>query len=133
MRTTSQQAGDGVERLVAERLAAEGWRVLARNVHIGRGEIDIVAVDLGPPARLVFVEVRWRRSRDFGLPEDTFDRRKRGRLWSAVSRLLEAGRLPDGSPLPRLPIGIDLIVVEPPTHGGDGTPRVRHHRDVLTG
>src|SRR5450755_4901471 len=59
-RTTRQEAGDAAEVLVAERLAALGWTILARNVHAGRSELDIVAVDPGPPARLVVVEVRWR-------------------------------------------------------------------------
>ncbi len=122
-----------MEQLVAERLMAGGWPLLGRNVRVGRGELDIVAIDPGPPARLVFVEVRWRRSRDFGLVEETFDGRKRARLWAAVMGLMEAGSLPNGTPLPRLPISIDLVVVEPPSRGGDGTPRVRHHRDVLTG
>jgi Holliday junction resolvase-like predicted endonuclease len=65
-RTDQQEAGDAAESLVAERLAARGWSILARNVHFGRSELDIVATDPGPPARLVVVEVRWRRSREFG-------------------------------------------------------------------
>lgn len=127
-RTDRQKAGDAAECLVAERLAARGWRILARNVHAGRSELDIVAVDPGPPARLVVVEVRWRRSREFGLPEETFDHRKRAHLRAGVARLLERGQLPDGSDLPRIPISLDLAVVEP---GPGGAPRVRLYRDAL--
>jgi len=54
-RTDRQKAGDAAECLVAERLSARGWLILARNVHAGRSELDIVAVDPGPPARLVVV------------------------------------------------------------------------------
>jgi Holliday junction resolvase-like predicted endonuclease len=32
-RTDRQKAGDAAECLVAERLAARGWLILARNVH----------------------------------------------------------------------------------------------------
>jgi Holliday junction resolvase-like predicted endonuclease len=129
-RTDRQKAGDAAETLVAERLTARGWRILARNVHAGRSELDIVAVDPGPPARLVVVEVRWRRSREFGLPEETFDYRKRAHLRVGVARLLERGQLPDGAELPRLPISLDLAVVEP----GEGVaPRVRLYRDALAG
>ena len=117
--------------LVASWLGESGWTVLARNVHVGRHELDLVAVDPGPPAALVVVEVRWRRSRDFGLPEETFDGRKRRHLRAAVGRLLEDG-LPDGTPPPNLPIRVDLVVVEPPT-GPDKRPRMRHHRDALGG
>lgn len=123
MRTEQQRAGEAAERQAAEKLASEGWRILARNVHAGRSELDIVAVDPGPPARLVIVEVRWRRSRAFGLPEESFDDRKRAHLRRGLARLLEEGRLPDGRALPRLPIAVDLIVVEP-----NG---LRHHRDAL--
>ncbi|MGD0249096.1 MAG: YraN family protein [Candidatus Limnocylindrales bacterium] len=129
-RTTRQLAGDAAERLVAECLTARGWRVLARNVHAGRSELDLVAVDPGPPARLVVVEVRWRRSREFGLPEETLDYRKRAQLRLGIARLLDAGHLPDGSALPRLPIALDLAVVEP---GPGGTPAARLYRDALGG
>ena len=127
-RTSQQVAGDAAEALVADRLTARGWRVLGRNVHVGRSELDIVAVDPGPPARLVIVEVRWRRSRSFGLPEETLDYRKRAHLRAGVGRLLEAGRLPGGAELPRLPVALDLAVVEPGVQG----PAVRLHRAALS-
>lgn len=127
-RTDNQHAGDAAERLVAERLEERGWQILARNVHCGRSELDIVATDPGPPARLVVVEVRWRRSRMFGLPEETFDYRKRAHLTAGIGRLLEAGRLPSGVELPRLPLALDLAVVEP---GPAGRPIVRLYRNAL--
>ncbi|HEX8940973.1 MAG TPA: YraN family protein [Candidatus Limnocylindrales bacterium] len=126
------ERGRWAEELVAARLVAAGWQVLGRGVHAGRSELDLVAVDPGPPRRLVVVEVRCRSSRAFGLPEETLDARKQAFLRRGVARLLEAGRLPDGHPLPRLPIGLDLVVVEPSRRGG-GEPKVRHHRDVLGG
>jgi len=123
-RTTAQQAGDAAETLVATRLAEAGWTVLARNVHVGRHELDLVAIDPGPPAALVVVEVRWRAGREFGLPEETVDHRKRARVRSAAYGLLDRGSLPDGEPVPRLPLRFDLVVVEP-----EG--RVRHHRHAM--
>ena len=130
VRTPQQSAGDEAERAVADRLAASGWRVLGRHVHVGRGELDLVLVDPGPPSMLVVVEVRWRRDRGFGLPEETFDWRKRAHLRRAVGRLIAAGTLPDGSPLPALPVRVDLVAVEPPLRAGD-PPRFRHHRAAL--
>src|SRR3972149_1307137 len=50
VRTGSQLAGDAAERLVAERLRAAGWTILGLNVHVGRAELDIVAIDPAPPA-----------------------------------------------------------------------------------
>src|SRR4051794_41688312 len=123
-RTAAQQSGDAAETLVADRLTEAGWTVLARNVHIGRHEIDLVAVDPGPPASLVVIEVRWRTGRQFGLAEETVDHRKRVRVRAAAFGLLERGTLPDGSPVPRLPLRFDLVAVEP---GG----RLRHHRHAM--
>jgi putative endonuclease len=131
-RTPAQHSGDAAEGLVAERLVAQGWTILARNLHVGRHELDIVAIDPGPPATLVAVEVRWRASRAFGVPEETFDWRKRRRMRDAAFGLLDRGRLPDGDPLPRLPLRFDLVLVEPALEAG-GEPRIRHHRNVLGG
>jgi putative endonuclease len=122
MRTALQDSGDAAESLVASRLAEAGWRILARNVRVGRGELDIVGIDPGPPPQLVIVEVRWRRRRDFGLADESLDYRKRAHLRTAIGRLLADG-LPGGGVLPSLAIRVDLVVVEP----GD---RIRHHRHV---
>jgi len=121
MRTLAQRAGDAAEARVAAHLTSLGWQVLGRQIRVGRAEIDLLAVDPGPPAALVVVEVRWRARRDFGLAEETVDGRKRARLHRAAFALRDAGRQPGGKPLPVLPLRFDLIVVEP---GG----RLRHHR-----
>jgi putative endonuclease len=121
-RTAAQRLGDDAEALVAERLADQGWTILARNSHVGRHELDLVAVDPGPPARLVIVEVRLRSTRAFGLAEETVDFRKRRHIRDAAWRMIAAGALPDGRPLPQLPARFDIIVVEP------DPPRLRHHR-----
>lgn len=124
MRTDAQQFGDAAEQLVADRLVAAGWFILGRNVRVGRHELDLIAIDPGPPSALVAVEVRWRSDRAFGLPEETVDARKRIRVRAAAYGLLERGVLPDGSSLPHLPLRFDLVVVEP----GD---RIRHHRHAM--
>jgi Holliday junction resolvase-like predicted endonuclease len=129
IRTTAQLAGDAAETLVLARLVEAGWTVLARNVHVGRHELDVGAVDPGPPAALVVVEVRWRRSRGFGLAEETVDHRKRARVRQAGYGLLDRGTLPNGGAIPHLPLRFDLIVVEPGDRGGE--PRIRHYRAAI--
>jgi len=123
MRTAAQRAGDAAEAAVAERLAGAGWTIVGRQVRMGRLELDLVAVDPGPPRALVVLEVRYRARRDFGLAEESLGHRKRSRVREAALRLRAAGMMPDGSPLPRYPLRIDLVVVEPCA--------VRHHRGVL--
>jgi putative endonuclease len=127
-RTPAQRAGDAAEDAVAAALAMSGWRILGRRVRVGRLELDIVAVDPGPPPALAIVEVRWRRSRAFGLPEETADRRKLGRLRHAALGLVSRGTLPDGSRLPGLPLRLDLVAVEPAA--APGRLRLRHHRGI---
>ena len=131
MRTGSQQAGDAAERLVAERLRAAGWTILGLNVHVGRAELDIVAVDPAPPARLVVVEVRRRRSREFGLPEETVDAAQANAAPARRPRAsASAASWPTGRPSRALPLRIDLVVVEPPREPG-GPIRIRHHVAAL--
>lgn len=125
--TQAQRIGDAGERLVAQRLEAAGWRILARNLRLGRDEIDLLGVDPGPPGALVVVEVRRRGRRDFGLAEETLDHRKRAALRRVVGTLLAAGTLPDGRPLPGLPLRLDLVALDV---DASGRPSVRHHRGI---
>ena len=125
--TDAQRAGDEAERLVGHRLESAGWTILARNVRLGRDELDLVAVDPGPPPALVVVEVRMRGRRDFGLAEETLDHRKRAALRRAVGRLLETGALQDGRALPRLPLRVDLVALDV---DAAGRPSIRHHRGI---
>ena len=126
-RTAAQVLGDEAESLVAGRLTNAGWTVVGRNLRLGRDEIDLLAVDPGPPVELVVVEVRWRATRDYGLPEETVDWAKRRRLRRAVGALRD--RVADLAPgLVGLPVRVDLVVVEPAPLAGP--PVVRHHRAV---
>ena len=125
--TAAQRIGDAGEQLVALRLEAAGWLILARNLRLGRDEIDLLGVDPGPPRMLVVVEVRRRNRRDFGLAEETLDRRKRGALRRVAGGLLAADALPDGRVLPRLPLRIDLVALDV---DAAGQPSLRHHRAI---
>jgi putative endonuclease len=123
MRTSAQRTGDAAEDAVAAYLLGLGWRVLGARVRVGRAELDLVAVDPGPPPALVIVEVRWRGRRDYGLPEETVDHRKRARLHQAGLALRDRASLPDGGVVPQLPLRFDLVGVEPGS-------RLRHHRHI---
>jgi putative endonuclease len=122
MRTTAQQIGADAEDVVVSRLRSLGWTILGRNVHVGRAEIDILAVDPAPPRCLVAVEVRARASREYGLPEETVNRLKLARLRAAALTLREGAPL-TGIPIPRLPVRVDIVAVE-------SGPRMRHYRHV---
>jgi putative endonuclease len=128
-RTPRQRAGDHAEAQVAKHLDGLGWRVIGRNVRVGRHEIDLVAIEPGVPPTLVFVEVRSRSTTGFGPPEESVVGGKATRMYRAAIELVHTGRLPDGSPLPRLPWRVDLVSV---VREGTST-TVRHLRGVDPG
>ena len=77
--------GDRAETLAAQFLMRRGLVIVARNFRTREGEIDLVARD---GATLVFVEVRMRRSQDFGGAAASITARKRERLAKAASAYL---------------------------------------------
>ena len=124
MRTDRQRRGAAGEEAAAGYLAGLGWRIVVRNLKVGRDEIDILAVDPGPPSTLVVVEVRSLRTSAFGEPEERVDRRKVGRLYRALAGL--AGALESDEGLDRLPRRVDLVIVD----RRSGRAEIRHMRAV---
>lgn len=81
-----KQLGDRGERIAVRYLKKKGYRILETNYRVHRvGEIDAVAAD---GETLVFVEVKYRKSSDFGRPEEYVDRTKRTRLIRAAEAYL---------------------------------------------
>jgi putative endonuclease len=80
MTAARQRTGRIAEELVARRLAAAGWEILARNARSRYGELDVVARD---GRTLVFVEVKaGRTGAGFGpeRPVLAIDARKQRRI-----------------------------------------------------
>ena len=84
-----RELGAEGETRAAEYLMRRGYRIVARNVRAGGVEMDLVAQR---GALLAFVEVKTRRSRDFGRPEDAVDARKRRRLIRGAAAWLHENR-----------------------------------------
>lgn len=82
------------EAQAAKFLKSRGLRVLARNVELAAGEIDLVARD---GKTLVFVEVKTRTEADYGGPLGAVDARKRRKLATLARLYLAANRL-DSAP-----------------------------------
>ena len=68
-----QKLGDLGEEIASNYLKKKGYKILERQYKSQYGEIDIIAEH---KKTLVFVEVKARRSDDFGLPEEAVDERK---------------------------------------------------------
>ena len=71
------------EELACQSLRHRGYRIIERNWRCPRGEIDIVAQD---GECWVFVEVKARRGRRTGLPEEAMTRAK-------IARVTELARI----------------------------------------
>ena len=81
MRTDKQLAGDAAESLAIALIERAGLRVLERNYRVRGGEIDCIALD---GETLVFVEVRYRKSNQFGGAAASIDLRKQQRIIHAA-------------------------------------------------
>jgi len=96
--------GAAGEEAAARALVREGWTLLDRNARTRSGEIDIVAERSG---RLGFVEVKTRRSRAAGTPEEAVDDGKVSRVAKAAAEYLR-GRGLAGAPSEILVAAVDM-------------------------
>ena len=94
------RAGETAARLHLTKL---GYRVLDTNFRTREGEVDIVAMD---GDAFVFVEVKTRRGRTFGLPEEAITPSKATHLIAAARTYLEQVEAPDAD------WRIDVVAVE---------------------
>jgi len=91
------------EEIAVRHLLRHGYVVLARNFRCPQGEIDVVARD---GACLALVEVRARRGRSHGTPEESITAAKRERLARLADAYLQT--LAD----PPEDYRVDIVAVE---------------------
>lgn len=65
---STKSKGDKGEDIAVDYLVKKGFKIVERNYRYGHGEIDIIAED-PDDGYLVFVEVKRRRSLEYGAPE----------------------------------------------------------------
>ncbi len=73
----SKDLGKKGEELACRFLARKGYRIRERNYCVPWGEIDVIARD---KETLVFVEVKTRRTKDYGYPQESVTRSKQQRM-----------------------------------------------------
>lgn len=76
--TGRKKLGAWGENVAAIELEAQGYRIVARNWRCPRGEIDLIAQS--GDGLLAFVEVKTRRGRDMGAPEEALTPHKSRKL-----------------------------------------------------
>ncbi len=103
MTKARQSLGRRGEQLAADKLSSLGCEIVARNFRCPAGEIDLIAKQ---GEVWIFVEVRTRRGRKFGTPEESITPRKKAHLIAAAQTYLQSQSLPDAD------WRIDLVAVE---------------------
>lgn len=99
-------------------LQAQGIKIVERNFRTPVGEIDLVCKS---GKILLFVEVKTRRGRSFGLPQEAVGVRKQRQIIRAAQWYLSAGK---GRGLqPRF----DVVAIEL----GEGGPKIDHIPDAF--
>ncbi len=96
--------GNITEARASEYLEAQGCTILERNYRCKLGELDIVAKD---GDELVFVEVKYRRSERYGLPEQAVNRTKQANMRRVASWYLAEHRLSED-----MPMRFDVIAID---------------------
>lgn len=76
-RQTTVRLGNDKETLACEHLQAKGLRLLTRNYRLRSGEIDLIFQDND---MIVFVEVRYRKRRDYGGALQSINYKKQQRI-----------------------------------------------------
>lgn len=97
MPSINQITGEKGEKLAERYLLERGYTILTRNYRFKRVEIDLVCrVPAGERKReceIVFVEVKTRKSRSFGFPEEAVTRSKQKNLILAARAYIHDSRL----------------------------------------
>jgi putative endonuclease len=121
VRVDRQGLGRHGEELAARHLGAKGYDIITRNWRCETGEIDLVAQD---GADLAFVEVRTRRGRTLGSPEESITAAKQARLIDLAEAYIQATGW-GGS------WRIDVVAVEMDRRGR--LLRLDHYENAITG
>lgn len=117
--THNQKIGKWGEDCAAEYLAARGYEIVERNARTPYGEIDLVARFDG---FTVFVEVKARTTRRFGLPEEALTTRKLHHMRAAAGHYAAEREIDNWQ--------CDALAVE----GIPGiAPRIEHFENVTAG
>ncbi|OGO43111.1 MAG: hypothetical protein A2137_07835 [Chloroflexi bacterium RBG_16_58_8] len=105
---TRRETGTLGEQLARDFVAKNGYQVLDTNYRCRDGEVDIIAKQ---DDTLVFIEVRTKKSRQFGTPEESITPTKMERLRTVAAHYgIEHDNLP-------LNWRIDVVAIQMDTRG----------------
>lgn len=118
---TTNDVGDRGEDLAATHLQEQNYRVLERNYHFERNEVDLVCLDPEKEGEIVFVEVKTRSGLGYGAPEASITDEKKEALIEVARAYLHERRL-EGAPA-RFDVVTVLLA--------DGDPEINHYENAF--
>jgi putative endonuclease len=87
---TEVNLGKSGEELALRFLRKQGYEIIRQNYRTPKGEIDLIARS---DTTLIFIEVKTRRSKKFGSPEEAVDRTKQNRIRSIAEYFISQYQL----------------------------------------
>ena len=82
----NKETGGVGEKIAEKYLKSKGYVILERNYKTDVGEVDIIANDGN---YLVFIEVKARRTDEFGLPAEAVDERKQRKISMVAAQYIK--------------------------------------------
>lgn len=114
-----QNVGQLGEDLAVKYLKNNGYEIIERNYRYGHGEIDIIAKD---NEMLVFVEVKYRRSLEYGTPENSITEYKKKQIRKIAEAYLWQKEI-EG-----VECRIDVISI---LHYSNSEPEITHYKNAF--
>lgn len=106
--------GDRGEMIAAAYLVNKKYKILDKKARTAYGELDLIAKIKDT---LVFVEVKTRSSKQFGLPEESVDERKQKQMIRLASSYFQKNSLD------KIKMRFDVISI---LYNGVNEPQIRH-------
>ena len=119
MLNKNQRFGNWGEEIAKKYLIENKYKILETNYKNYFGEIDIIA-EL--KSKIIFIEVKTRSNRRFGLPEESVNSAKQKKLMKASEKYILANRLNNE-------YQIDVITVEKKDNANSA--KLRHFKNAV--
>ena len=120
---SSQISGDAAETIALKYLQQQGLTLITRNYRCRRGEIDLI---MQHHDSIVFIEVRYRRNRQFGGAQASVDRRKQDKLIVSALHYLQENRQ-----AARQPARFDVIAIHAKTQEAAQSDNIQWIQDAF--
>ncbi len=118
-RDNQREKGKAAEDMARAYLIEQGFQIVRSNFQFGKvGEIDLVCTE---HQTLVFVEVKARRSLEFGRPEDAIHKRKQQQIRRVAQAYLYINGLLD------VECRFDVVAIDESVV----PPEIRHYRNAF--